>query len=66
MANSKFKIFILSLLERLDLNQQSLDAFTNEESMIEVNKCSPIDLQHPKPSIEISKLPPRPISSLNY
>ena len=39
MANSKFKIFILSLLRRLDLNQQSLDAFTDEESMIEFSRA---------------------------
>ena len=37
--NSNFKIFILSLLRRLDLNQQSLDAFTDEESMIEFSRA---------------------------
>ena len=39
IKNSKFKIFILSLLERLDLNRQSLDAFTDEESMIEFSRA---------------------------
>ena len=39
ITNPKFKIFITSLLERLDLNQQSLANFTDEESMIEFSRA---------------------------
>ncbi len=38
-ANPNFKIFITSLLERLDLNQQSLANFTDEESMLEFSRA---------------------------
>ena len=39
IKNPKFKIFILSLLGRLDLNQQSLDTFTDKESMLEFSRA---------------------------
>ena len=38
-SNSDFKTFIISLLERLDLNQQSLADFTDEESMVEFSRA---------------------------
>ena len=39
IIKSQFKNFILSLLRRLDLTQQSLDMFTDEESMIEFSRA---------------------------
>ena len=39
IENPKFKLFIISLLERLDLNQQSLANFTDEESMMEFSRA---------------------------
>ena len=39
IENPKFKLFILSLLERLDLNEQSLANFTDEESMMEFSRA---------------------------
>ena len=39
ITNPNFKIFIISLLERLDLNHQSLANFTDEESMIEFSRA---------------------------
>ena len=38
-TNPNFKIFIISLLERLDLNHQSLANFTDEESMLEFSRA---------------------------
>jgi dsRNA-specific ribonuclease len=35
----QFRLFIISLLERLDLNEQSLASFTDEESMIEFSRA---------------------------
>ncbi len=39
ISTPDFKIFILSLLGRLDLNQQSLADFTDEESMVEFSRA---------------------------